>query len=184
MSTDVGATMQARADTTPWNTPCWGAEAGAGGVTPGEGQLLYGLVRAMRPLMVLEVGTGYGHGTLHLAAGCRDNGRGLVYTVEIHDGRQAAARENAAEADLNEWIIYHRTIPDEVFDFAFLDAGHEAADVNAYLDALQLRPGGVIAVHDARWVGHVAEVAARRGLRVMFLPTDSLCGMALLTEAA
>ena len=68
---------------------------------PQIGQLLYALVRAMRPTTVLEFGTGHGFSTLHIAAALRDNGEGQLVSAELHPEKAEAARVNLALAGLN-----------------------------------------------------------------------------------
>src|SRR5215213_2331444 len=47
------------------------------------GELLYNLVRAIRPATVVEFGTSFGISTLYLAAAVRDNGTGRVISTEL-----------------------------------------------------------------------------------------------------
>ncbi|WP_236045531.1 O-methyltransferase [Paractinoplanes ovalisporus] len=64
------------------------------------GDLLYSLVRAVRPTTVVEFGTSYGISTLFLAAAIRDNGSGHVVSTELSATKVAAARANLAAARL------------------------------------------------------------------------------------
>jgi predicted O-methyltransferase YrrM len=68
------------------------------------GQLLYNLVRAVRPATVIEFGTSYGISTLYLAAAVRDNGTGRVLTTELNKDKIAAARRTFAETGLADVI--------------------------------------------------------------------------------
>ncbi|GGM52872.1 O-methyltransferase [Longimycelium tulufanense] len=95
-----------RARTTPW-TPGELVEACAPGYYAAPlpiCRMLYTTVRAMRPERVVEFGTSYGLSTLHIAAALRDNGGGRVTSVEMHEGKAAAARENIAEAGLSDHV--------------------------------------------------------------------------------
>lgn len=161
--TEVGNEMLARSRPSLWNTPMWDEEdVKAGGVMPGEAQLLYGLVRALRPEIVLEIGTSHGYSTLHLAAGCRDNGHGDVWTVENDDERRAKARKNIGDTGLGHWVASVAEIPArEKFDLIFFDAGHRAEDVLSYLDVLgDSWKEAVIVIHDAEFDNrHAARVA-------------------------
>lgn len=181
--THVGDEMLARASRSGWGGPCWDHRAAAwasGGVEPGEAQFLYGLVRAMRPEVVLEVGTSFGWSGLHLAAGLRDNGLGKLYTVEINLERQAAARLNFKRADLEAWADCLSMIPNlPRVDLALLDAGHEADDITYYLAALP-RDTGLVVVHDATWEQHVEKAIAHTDWKALYLPGTSYAGLALL----
>ena len=138
---------------------------GAASVTAGEAVLLYGLVRATRPNVVLELGAAYGFSTVHLATACRDNGGGFVYSVEPHDWRRTLATAWLRKGKLEGWARIEKdlTAQEGKIDFAFIDAEHTQEAVSGYLLALlpRLAMGATIAIHDACWADHV-----RRALRV------------------
>lgn len=73
-------------------------------VTPEAGRLLYTLVRASRPEMVVEFGMSLGISAIHLAAGVRDNGAGRVVTTELSAHKVAVASGNFADAGLDDVI--------------------------------------------------------------------------------
>jgi predicted O-methyltransferase YrrM len=73
-------------------------------VTPEAGRLLYSLVRATRPAIVVEFGMSFGISALHLAAAVRDNGTGKVVTTELSDTKIAAAKKTFAETGLDDVI--------------------------------------------------------------------------------
>src|SRR5262249_22822640 len=66
------------------------------------GELLYILVRAGRPNIVVEFGTSYGISTIYLAAAVADNDRGHLVSTELNTAKAATARANLAEAGLGE----------------------------------------------------------------------------------
>ena len=65
------------------------------------GQLLYVLVRAIRPETVVEFGTSFGISTIYLAAAVTDNGTGHVVTTELSSKKVAAAGSNLREAGVD-----------------------------------------------------------------------------------
>jgi predicted O-methyltransferase YrrM len=73
-------------------------------ISEAGGRLLYSLVRAIRPPVVVEFGTSYGISTLHLAAAVKDNGTGHVYGTELSATKVTAARANLAAADLSRHV--------------------------------------------------------------------------------
>lgn len=73
-------------------------------VTREAGRLLYSLVRATRPAIVVEFGMSFGLSTLHLASAARDNGTGRIFTTELSAAKIAAARQNFAETGLDDVI--------------------------------------------------------------------------------
>jgi predicted O-methyltransferase YrrM len=51
--------------------------------TPVEGgRLLYGLVKTLQPMSVVEIGTAHGYGALYIGSALRDNGKGKLHTLE------------------------------------------------------------------------------------------------------
>jgi len=54
-----------------------------GSVMPAEGALLYGLVRALRPVTVVETGTASGVSTAYLLAALDRNGTGRLLSVDL-----------------------------------------------------------------------------------------------------
>lgn len=73
-------------------------------VTPETGRLLYLLVRSHKPQVVVEFGMSFGVSTIHLAAGLRDNGGGVVVTTEMESNKISAAKESLAEAGLADLV--------------------------------------------------------------------------------
>jgi predicted O-methyltransferase YrrM len=67
------------------------------------GELLYTLIRAVRPATVIEFGTSFGISTLYLAAAVRDNGAGRVISTELNASK-AAARRTFASTGLDDLI--------------------------------------------------------------------------------
>ncbi|MEV4315040.1 class I SAM-dependent methyltransferase [Actinocrispum sp. NPDC049592] len=66
------------------------------------GELLYALVRAVRPQTVVEFGTSFGISTVYLAAAVADNGTGRVFGTEMNATKAAAAQSNLDEAGLGD----------------------------------------------------------------------------------
>lgn len=133
---------------------------------PEVGRMLYSLVRAIRPSIVLEFGTGHGFSTLHIAAALRDNGDGRLFGSEMHTGKVAAARANLAEAGLKKWAEVLEGDAVEVLatkphvDLLYLDGW-----VDHYLDVLKavepnFRPGAFIQADDLGKFGTVSGTRA------------------------
>ncbi|MGI5378946.1 O-methyltransferase [Streptomyces sp. CA-251387] len=142
---------------TPW-TPEELVAACAGGyyAAPAAiGRMLYTCVRAIRPQTVFEFGTSYGFTAIHIAAALRDNGSGTLYTVDLHAGKCAAARDNLKAAGLDEHaevvtgeavdVMSSFSLP---IDFLYLDGW-----ADFYLDVLRaaeprLRSGALVHADD------------------------------------
>jgi predicted O-methyltransferase YrrM len=106
------------------------------------GRLLATLVRALRPRLVLEVGTAIGVSTLHMARELDPDAR--IVTLERDRERIAQARGFWKRGQVNDRIDLVegdalRSIPtlDGPFDLVFLDA--TKTEIDAYLAALEGR---------------------------------------------
>jgi predicted O-methyltransferase YrrM len=73
-------------------------------ISPQGGDLLYILVRAKRPSIIVEFGTSYGISTIYLATAVADNGTGHVVSTELNAVKVAAARTNLAEAGVADRV--------------------------------------------------------------------------------
>jgi predicted O-methyltransferase YrrM len=162
-----------------------------GSVWEDEGRLLYALVRALRPKVVVEVGSLVGCSTSHLAAACRANGVGKVYAVD------PAADFSSVDPELLPFIepiredVFTWTAPKRI-DFLFEDGSHEPGFTQAVLERLlpMLTKGGVACCHDyfTAHLPHVRtefEAAAKaNGMRVGgVVPGDSNCGIGFARAA-
>lgn len=158
-----------------------------------EGQVLYSLVRALKPAAVLELGTWYGCSATHILQALADNHRGALVAVDNHiQGGPAAigdmipdglrGRFTYQSQDIMEYV----TTTDAQFDFIFEDGMHDRAQVATVWSAAQriLAPGGLMISHDATHFVVGADVQrgmAQAGITdAMFLsiePAD--CGLAV-----
>lgn len=118
------------------------------------GWLLYGIVRAHKPIFCLETGTHKGLSSIFIGSALRDNGKGRLVTLDIEDYGQ---EENIKKRGLESWIkcvIGKSTehIPEEKIDFLFLDASHGYGAVKEELYHFKpyLSFGAIIAVDDCR----------------------------------
>ncbi|MFD7137814.1 O-methyltransferase [Streptomyces sp. NPDC059894] len=146
-----------RRRSTPW-TPEELVDACAGGyyAAPAAiGRMLYTSVRAMRPRTVFEFGTSYGFTAIHIAAALRDNGSGKLYTVDLHEGKCAAARDHLKSAGVAEYaeVVTGEAVEvissfSEPIDFLYLDGW-----ADFYLDVVRaaeprLRSGALVHADD------------------------------------
>ncbi|MFE4057118.1 O-methyltransferase [Streptomyces sp. NPDC059096] len=139
-------------------TPQEQADAAAGIYMPisaAGGELLYSLVRAVRPATVVEFGTSYGISTLYLAAAVRDNGTGRVITTELSEDKIAAARRTFAETGLDDLITVlegdaRTTLGalDDAPDLVLLDGWKNLCLPVLRLLEPRLRPGTLVVADD------------------------------------
>jgi predicted O-methyltransferase YrrM len=124
-------------------------------ISPEAGRLLYSLVRAVRPGIVVEFGMSFGISTLFLAAAVRDNGAGRVFTTELSAAKIAAARETFARTGLDSVITVldgdaRQTLADldGPVDFVLLDGWKDLYLPVLHLLEPRLRPGTLVFADD------------------------------------
>lgn len=131
-------------------------------VTPETGQFLALLVRAIRAVRILEIGTSNGYSTIWLAWAADDVG-GHVTTIERSQDKAAMARRNLGRAGLTDRVTVREgaalqalSILEGPYDLIFLDA--DRPNYLAYLGRMLplLRPGGLLVTDNV--VSHAEEV--------------------------
>lgn len=122
-----------------------------------EGQMLYALVRHLKPDVVVEIGGWAGCSGAHLAAAVIKNGVGHVYSIDNEIGGQVHGADlpeaykdvvTLIRANGQEWLIEQ---PDNYIGLLFEDADHSTALV-AEISKIALRKleqGGYLVNHDA-----------------------------------
>jgi predicted O-methyltransferase YrrM len=122
-----------------------------------EALLLAQLVRIGRFRSLCEIGTSYGFSALHLAAAAAECG-GRLHSIDVNPKKSAAARQHLQEGGLADHVTLHtgdareilKTLkPDDLFDFAFIDAAKDESI--AYFEVLcpLLAPRAVLVTDNA-----------------------------------
>ncbi len=147
-----------------------------GYMAPGQEKFLHNKVRSLPPnASILEIGSFQGRSTVAMAYACVGTKR-QIHCVDTFCGNPGIMgttawfmhifRGNLRRWGLDTYINIHqgyshpvvRAMPDqEMFDFAFIDASHEYADVLLDFELVypRIKPGGYIAFHDVApgWPG-------------------------------
>lgn len=124
-----------------------------------EGQFLYALIRALRPVKVLELGTSHGCSATHISQALQDNNQGILMCVD--NGSQVGVIGDMIPKSLHNWhAVEQASVEDCIpyllrtgwtYDFIFEDAMHSPEQVALVWSAADrlLNPGGMIVSHDA-----------------------------------
>lgn len=123
-----------------WPNQGWGVELEIG-------DFLWGLVRAFRPALVLESGTGIGISTRFLGSACKENQHGRVISFEPDPVmlRDARKRVRGLPVEIRDGTTLEWETPRP--DFVFLDSfpGEvRRAEISKWLST-----GVLLAIHDA-----------------------------------
>jgi caffeoyl-CoA O-methyltransferase len=129
---------------------------------PVEGRFLEFLVFALRPHLVLEIGTFTGYSSISMASALPPGGR--IVTCDVNPEAHATARRHAEAAGVVDRIEYRLgpaldTIAtlDGPFDLVFIDA--DKTNYANYYEAVlpKLAPSGIIAIDNTLWSGRVVD---------------------------
>lgn len=122
------------------------------------GQVLYALVRAVKPRTVIEFSTSSGYSTTFTALALKRNGHGRLHTVDIDAEAQRAATRWLGQNDLMGPVEIHagdcrdvvpKLLRDDV-DLLFIDTLHSFDMAKWYLADIipRLHPEALVHIHD------------------------------------
>lgn len=122
-------------------------------MTREEGEFLYGLVRLIKPINSLEIGTHKGFSTRHIIQAIKDNGFGHLWTTDIEDfGVKGKVRLD--DRQIVDFLLERgeNVNPGVPLDFVFVDGMHSLADVRPEIANIipQLAPNAIVLFHDAQ----------------------------------
>jgi predicted O-methyltransferase YrrM len=170
------------------------------GLQPKENEALYQLIRDARPESVFEVGTRRGGGsTFFITSALRDNGGGMLYTVECDPEcyQKASDFYNHSHPELRPFVTLMVGKSQDVLptilakvgkiDVLFLDGEeHSNRTVEEYKMFLPyLLPGSKLACHD--WnIGKMAilkpDLLSDKNWQVRLVFDDTMTGFAILNR--
>ena len=136
-------------------------------IGPEQGQLMALLARLVGAKRCIEIGVFTGYSSLSVALALPDDGR--ILACDVSEEWTAIARRFWREAGVEHKIELKlqpatRTLEQLLaagetgrYDFAFIDADKPSYDTYYELLLKLLRPGGLIALDNTLWSGHVAD---------------------------
>jgi predicted O-methyltransferase YrrM len=132
--------------------------------------LLYGLVRSIKPSVCVEIGSARGRSTCYIGLALKENGRGTLFAIDPHiqtdwnDDNSidtyAVLTENLAALGVGAHVQVLRSFSEEVagswnspIDLLFIDGDHsyDGAKRDWELFSRHLSPFGVAIFHDTIW---------------------------------
>ena len=115
-----------------------------------EGKILYALTRILKPETALEFGTRHGCSTAHFCAALDRNGHGSVTTVDVLDFEPNARTHPRVWQVVSEGVTFAQQWHEPI-DFVFEDGPHSTEFTRDVIRLClpNLKPGGIVVVHDA-----------------------------------
>ena len=116
-----------------------------------EAQILYALVRALKPKRVLEIGTYYGCSTAHLCEALQRNGMGTLTTIDIYPLAEIPDQYREIGELIRMDLFDYEFSEDDPIDFVFEDSTHSKEMCQHIWNGFvkQNLPGSVIISHDS-----------------------------------
>lgn len=135
-------------------------------------EFLWGLVRYLKPKIVVETGTYYGFGTASMALACKENNLGHVWSIEINDGMAQEAWKHINNLKLQEWcdVVSGDSLSDKLLDclsgkqidMLLVDGGDREKEQEKY--SMFMSKHGVILQHDALKHDYVYKYATQKNM--------------------
>ena len=147
----------------------WGARDAAASEDE-VGDFLYGLVRVLKPGVVVETGCYLGDTTLKINKALAENEYGVLYACDIQEKYVNFVRERLGQAlrvivTRQEGISLVKSLP--VVHLAFIDSGGDRLEE---AKALNLSRHGILVLHDSRHES-VKDFGKQLGMVEVFIPT-------------
>lgn len=122
------------------------------GISIEEGELLYGLVRILKPLRCLETGTNIGVSASYTCLALRDNGVGTLTTIEHSPYVADIARRKLQGMGFTNFDVIAckvaELVTEDVFDFLWLDTELDQRFAELVRFYPQMRVGAIACIHD------------------------------------
>lgn len=124
-----------------------------GGIECETGEFLFGLIRLIKPKLVLETGTHQGVGASYMAAGMLANGFGELHTLEFIPEHFMRAKLRIAEIGLDNFVVTSQMdvakfTPEDKYDLILLDTEPQTRFKELLQFYPYLKEGGYLFIHD------------------------------------
>lgn len=135
--------------------------------------LLYGLVRALKPQIAVEIGSAQGKSACYIGAALKDNGGGKLVAIDPHCPTAwndtgavdsfSTMQSNLRRARVQDFVEIRRQFSSQAaggwelpIDFLFLDGDHTYEGVKRDWEAFSpfVTKSGIVVFHDTAWEFH------------------------------
>lgn len=144
-----------------------------------ECEMMYGIVRAIKPTYCVETGTYRGLSASYIGQALKDNNQGFLDTCDPFDRFEAKeSLAHLAPLVTCNTIRGDRFIPRQKIDFLFIDGLHEKEEVMKEFRHFEpeLNDGAIVMFHDCGPGNAACDVngaVEALGLQTTFLPTHN-----------
>lgn len=132
-------------------------------------QVLYSLVRVLRPKTIVEIGSARGLSTCAMSLACRQNGSGKVFAIDPHDRNSWAEGEGSSldflnarlrDYELTDWCNILQSYStraaegwSQQIDLLFIDGDHTYEGVSQDFELFRhyLTDRSIVIFHDTLW---------------------------------
>ncbi len=140
----------------------------AWGIDADEGKLIYALVRALKPIVVLEIGTNEGASATHLLAAVHANGQGEVISYDTNPDAGGLIHDKALRG---HWTFHHedaKTADLPHAEFVFEDSDHSLAGATAVLKRVKATNPRIVIAHDYAMTTDYGDFHVREAFDAVF----------------
>ncbi len=144
-------------------------------------EFLYGLVRLIKPDFAIETGTWHGFAAQVIGSAMRDNGFGMLVTMETDVESYQVAKQRIEQKKLDKYVTVLNQSSltyncDHVIDFLLLDSTLEIRGDEFYHFLPSLKPGATVFFHDTGTVHQivrdvVSQLVAKGLLDCLHIPS-------------
>ena len=133
-------------------------------------ELLYGLVRSMKPEVCVEIGSARGKSACYIGMALKENGYGTLYAIDPHEQTDwndskavnsfELAMDNISAVGVGEQVSIIRSYSDDAardwtlaIDLIFIDGDHSYEGVKRDWELFlpHVKPFGIVVFHDTMW---------------------------------
>jgi predicted O-methyltransferase YrrM len=133
-------------------------------------ELLYGLVRSMKPDVCVEIGSALGASASYIGMALKENGRGTLYAIDPHEPTEwndvnaidslKEFTRNITTLQVHEQVSVIRSYSDAAarewklqIDLIFIDGDHSYEGVKRDWEHFlpHIKPSGIVIFHDTMW---------------------------------